>query len=302
MKISYKDNNKENWFLISWTLSNKCNYSCSYCPSRLHNGSTGHKDWNIVKDFVMNFKKPSKEICYRISGGEPTTWKYFIDLAELIKKQGHIFSFLSNGSRNIDYFKKISEYTDGLILSYHPEYTDINHFIEIIKVMNCPVAINLMLLPNKFDDLVSIADKIYNSSDNVLIWPKVILNKDEIDGYPTNEVIEYSKYQLNFIKNWPYYRSLNDNKLHRGSILLNNTEVDANYLIMNKLNRHNGWHCYAGIDMINIDMNGNMYRADCAYGGPVGNLENYDLPENPVVSGMKSCNCLSDIYLRKELL
>lgn len=299
MKIDYVNKQKENWFLVSWNLSNKCNYACSYCPATLHNGSTGHKDWKIVKNFVENFTYGNKDICYRISGGEPTTWKHFIDLAKLIKQQGQNFSFLSNGSRSVDYFKDIAQYTDGLILSYHPEYTDVDHFVKIINVMNCPVAVNLMLVPEQFDELVEVAHKLFNSTNNCMIWPKVILNKENIDS-PSNEMINYTQDQKDFIKKWPYFRDLDDSKLHRGKITFNNNEVDANYLIVNNLNRHKGWTCWAGIDMIHIDKWGNLYRADCAYGSRLGNLQEYTLPNEPIICGLEICSCLSDIYLRKE--
>jgi MoaA/NifB/PqqE/SkfB family radical SAM enzyme len=60
MKLDYQDKTKEDWFLVSWTLSNKCNYKCSYCPDILHNGTTGQPKWETVKNFVENFKVPSK--------------------------------------------------------------------------------------------------------------------------------------------------------------------------------------------------------------------------------------------------
>ena len=45
---------------------------------------------------------------------------------------------------------------------------------------------------------------------------------------------------------------------------------------------------------------GNMYRADCQYGGAIGNLERYKLPTEPILCGKSICSCLSDIYIRKE--
>ena len=52
--------------------------------------------------------------------------------------------------------------------------------------------------------------------------------------------------------------------------------------------------------MINIDMWGNIYRADCKEGGALGNLERYKLPSTTVQCSKQVCACLSDIYLRKE--
>ena len=133
MKLTYKDPAKNDWFLVSWTLSNKCNYRCEYCPDILHNGSTGQPQWSTVKRFVQNFNIKDKKICYRLSGGEPTYWKHFVELAELVKEEGHKFTFVSNGSQSPEYFKKIAPYTDGMMLSYHKAYANPEHFIKIIN-------------------------------------------------------------------------------------------------------------------------------------------------------------------------
>jgi hypothetical protein len=76
--------------------------------------------------------------------------------------------------------------------------------------------------------------------------------------------------------------------------------IDANKLILDGKNKFSGWKCWAGMDGINIDMWGNMYRADCQFGGAIGNLERYKLPKDPIVCGKNICSCLSDIYIRKE--
>ncbi len=295
--ISYEDTNKENWFLVSWTLSNKCNYRCSYCPDHLHNGSTGQPRWDTVERFIREFKV-DKDICYRISGGEPTYWKHFIDMAKLVKESGHTFSFMTNGSQSTEYYKSISEYTDGMIISYHPEFADVEHIIDIANNVSCPIALNLMMVKDNFDDLYNTATYIYNNTERLAIWPKVILDKSDPDNI-TNEPSDYTESQLETIKNWPYFRKLDDSKLHRGNILLDNIKIDANQLILKGLNRHKHWNCYGGLDMINIDMWGNMYRSDCKNGGPLGNIERYGLPIIPIRCEMDTCNCLSDIYLRK---
>jgi organic radical activating enzyme len=295
--ISYEDTNKENWFLVSWTLSNKCNYRCSYCPDHLHNGSTGQPRWETVERFIREFKV-DKDICYRISGGEPTYWKHFIDMAKLVKECNHTFSFMTNGSQSTNYYKSISVYTDGMIISYHPEYADVEHIIDIANNVSCPVALNLMMVKDNFDELYNIATYIYERTDKLAIWPKIILDKSDPE-YITNEPSDYTESQLETIKNWPYFRKLDDIKLHRGNILLDDVKIDANQLILKGLNRHKHWNCYGGLDMINIDMWGNMYRSDCKNGGPLGNIERYGLPIIPIRCEMDSCNCLSDIYLRK---
>lgn len=298
MKLEYKNKNMQDWFLVSWTLSNKCNYRCEYCPDILHNGTTGQPQWETVKRFVENFSV-NKTICYRLSGGEPTYWKHFIDLAKLVKQQGHFFSFVTNGSQRVEYYKEISNYTDGFMISYHPQYADVDYFIDIANNADCPIAINLMLVPEKFDELCKIAERLYNGSANLTVEPKVIVDKTSSE-FITNDVSIYTEEQQKVIAKWQYQRKLNFNNLHRGDIIINEEEYEGHEIILQGKNKFSGWKCWAGIDGVNIDMWGNLYRADCQYGGALGNLERYKLPEKEIICGKTVCSCLSDIYIRKE--
>ena len=300
MKLTYKDPAKNDWFLVSWTLSNKCNYRCEYCPDILHNGSTGQPQWSTVKRFVQNFNIKDKKICYRLSGGEPTYWKHFVELAELVKEEGHKFTFVSNGSQSPEYFKKIAPYTDGMTLSYHKAYANPEHFIKIINESKIETVINMMLLPNDFEEIFTLAEKIYSSTARASIVPKVIVDKTSSENI-TNEVMTYTEAQKQLIKDWPFSRKVKDEDLHRGAMMLNDEIVNANDLILQDKNKFSGWNCWAGLHGVNIDMWGNMYRADCQFGGAIGNLERYKLPKDKILCGKERCSCLSDIFIRKEL-
>lgn len=296
MKLEYADSKKDNWFLVTWDLGNKCNYRCSYCPSMFNDGSTGWPAWKDVEHFVkkINEELPHKDICFRISGGEPTYWKHFLDFAELAKSYGNSFSFLTNGSRDIKYFEAINKFTDGIILSYHPEYSKVEHFIEISKVIDGPIAVNLMMVPESFDNVMTVAKQLYDNS-SLAIWPKLVLDKIDM----TNVIANYTDEQRSVLDKWPYFRKLDDSKIHRGNILLDGKEVSANDLMLSGLNKHTGWECWAGLDMINVDFTGNIFRANCEQGGSLGTIGNFTLPKTTLICGKETCNCLSDIYLKK---
>ena len=297
MKITYLTPEKENWYLVAWTLSNKCNYRCSYCPSFLNDGSSGWPEWSTVETFIKNFKVPGKEICYRISGGEPTYWKHFLDMAKLAKENGHIFSFLTNGSQTVEYYKTISQYVEGFIISYHPKYANIDHIVEIIESVDCFVGVNIMMVPSEFDSLYEVATRIHNASDKALVWPKLILDKDP--GTFTNNVVDYTTEQLKVIKEWKV-RPHDDQKLHRGRIAFNDAEITANDLLMKGLNSHKGWKCWGGLDMLSIDLWGDVYRSECKQ-ERLGTLTDFVLPTNTTICNKDKCVCLSDVYMRKEL-
>ena len=42
----------KDWVVVNWNLGNTCNYSCSYCPPVLNNGSYGWNDFEIIKKFI----------------------------------------------------------------------------------------------------------------------------------------------------------------------------------------------------------------------------------------------------------
>jgi hypothetical protein len=214
-----------------------------------------------------------------------------------IKSKGHYVSYLTNASRGVKYYKDIDQYTDGMIMSYHPEYSDPVEFIKIANTMTGPVAVNLMLLPNTFEVTRRIAEQMYSQTTRLAIWPKLIHDKTINED---NSVASYTQEQLDYIKDWPYFRKLDDSKIHRGQLLLDGTVVNANDLIMRGLNKHRGWTCYSGIDQINVGIGGDVFRADCQVGGKLGTITNYTLPTEPQICDKDSCTCLSDIYIRKH--
>jgi len=297
MKIVYLNPAKENWYLVTWDLANKCNYRCSYCPDILHNGSSGWPDYGSVIQFIdqLNDKLPGKQICFRFSGGEPTYWNRFLDLAKYIKTKGNYFSFLTNGSRDTKYFEEINQYTDGVILSYHPEYASPQQFIDIANTLTCPVAVNLMLLPGEFDATVSIAKTIFDNS-NAAIWPKVILDKT-VDV--TNDMLSYTPEQKSIIDLWPYFRKLDDSKIHRGDILVDGVVTTANNILLHRLNNYQGSKCWGGVDMLHVNAFKEVYRSDCKQ-TLLGTIDNFKLPTQPDICNKTVCGCLSDLYLRKE--
>ena len=188
-----------------------------------------------------------------------------------------------------------------MMISYHPEYSDAKHFVNIANETNCEIIVNLMLPEGEeaFKEQYEIAKFLFENTDRMTIWPKVILDKTSGD-YITNTVAPYTKEQKEIIGLWPFARPVNDKHLHRGDLLLDSEYVTANDLIVSDMNKFSGWKCWAGLDGINVDMWGNMYRADCQFGGPIGNLERYSLPTEPIMCGKSVCGCLSDIYIRKE--
>ena len=50
--LDHHHDDAKDWVVVNWNLGNMCNYSCSYCPSILNDGSFGWNDLEVVKKFI----------------------------------------------------------------------------------------------------------------------------------------------------------------------------------------------------------------------------------------------------------
>ena len=69
-----------------------------------------------------------------------------------------------------------------------------------------------------------------------------------------------------------------------------------------KENDWSGWHCYAGVEQLIVDMDGSIYRGWCKEGGAIGNIGDAEinLPTDPVLCTKTMCHCNFDIMCTKE--
>jgi hypothetical protein len=78
------------------------------------------------------------------------------------------------------------------------------------------------------------------------------------------------------------------------------TEVNTDYLIANDKTRFIGWTCYAGVDCIFIDFDGQIYRAMCQNNGAIGHIrEKRIFLSVPTTCKKQWCLCNVDICTRK---
>lgn len=80
-------------------------------------------------------------------------------------------------------------------------------------------------------------------------------------------------------------------------------ETNVNDLLANEKNKFKGWLCWAGIQNLTIDSNGDVYRAICKVGGKLGNIyEDFEISTAPVLCTKTNCTCAADIQLSKSRL
>jgi len=112
---------------VNWAISNKCNYSCPYCYNQGSSEKTDFKLNNDLIDIVLNkINLLDDSFSFTLTGGEPTICDFLPYIARRIHEFDNLeyFSIITNGSREISYFKQFLAYRDKLFFrfSIHPKY------------------------------------------------------------------------------------------------------------------------------------------------------------------------------------
>ena len=305
------------WVVVNWNLGNKCNYTCSYCPDVLHDGSYGWNEFDVVIAFinkVIEHYAPRK-IYFEFTGGEVTVWKHFMDMAQYIKEQGHDVGFISNGSRTVRWWNKNKEWFDHVCLSWHPEHADLEHYLEVVKLMSdtCRTHTNVMLHndPELFAKGVILAERLRDECTNISMALQPLIHEFGTVRF------DYTEEQLEIIEQQhelygAKVKHTKEYNIYRGSMDMIDTVNDlkqsssAQRFIADNTNNWSGWDCLAGVEQIVIDYNGAVMRGWCKVGGAYGNIKNpnniaFWRLEKPIRCNKDYCHCNFDIMCKKEL-
>lgn len=206
--ISHKIINYDELLKISIMLTNRCNYSCNYCISNIPN--TKDK-YDIKKEYLNLFfkhlKKSKFDKKFRVNflGGEPTLYKdiYYVIDSILNNYSETILKILTNGSASVDYYNSLTnKYNIKLDISYHPQYANDQHFIDIIKMMkeknNNNYLIDILLVYEYYDKIEAFVNRLNTEIDNCNIFYVLLANVDYVNTkYNIFNKFIYSNSNLN---------------------------------------------------------------------------------------------------------
>ena len=313
-RLDHHHEDCKNWIVVNWNLGNMCNFSCSYCPSILHDGSFGWNDFEVVQKFidVVIENYAPRKVYFEFTGGEVTLWRDFIRTAEYIKERGHDIGFISNSSRTIRWWEKNKEKFDHVCLSFHPEEGNAEHFIEVVKIMSqqCRTHVNVMMHydPKIWPSCVHVAEEAIKIPNISLALQPLIIDFGETLYEYTSEQTElidnqWTKFgkKIQHTKSWKMYRGSMDmwddvNKLSQNS--------SAHRFINDKTNNWEGWLCWSGLEQIVVDFDGSVMIGWCRVGGALGNMkqpERIRWPVKPTMCTKSMCHCNFDIMSKKLL-
>lgn len=314
MKHSYillAHHHKENldWFVVNWCLGNTCNFSCSYCPEGLHDGSKRWPDIEAVKNFVSKVVEQvaPKKVYFEFTGGEVTLYKHFTELCQHVTSIGAHVGLISNSSRTIKWWESHKQYFDHVCLSFHPEFGDPDHFIEVAKLLHNDLRthINIMMSPEKFDYCLDVADRAVQL-ENISFALQPLIHDFG------SELYDYTPEQKKIIdRQWPLYgdriKHTKSFDIYRGAmdeVYMSGRKMafGAHVFINEKTNDWSGWKCWAGVEQMIIDMDGFIYRGWCKVGGIIGRIDDpyVQIPKQPIICSKTMCHCNFDIMSTKE--
>lgn len=168
----------DEWVIITWMMSNRCNQNCCYCPPRYNS-----KDGKIytIDEFkarwIDMFNKTKKfGLKYKVSftGGEATVQKSFFPFLEWLyanySEHMGLSLLTSNGSASVNYYLKAFKFIDNLSISVHSEFIDEKKFFDKL------IKINKSLPKGKFFH-VNIMDEPWNR-DRIKYYEEILKEHD----------------------------------------------------------------------------------------------------------------------------
>ncbi len=154
---------------IEWNLGKRCNFNCSYCDEFTHDNHSKHLPFEIAKrtiDTIIASAK-NKDIRISLTGGEPCVNPDIEEIIKYMHSCGIKVGITTNGSRTVEFYKKIIPYLSTFLVSYHMEY----HGADVLpgKIIDCfafakgqphhiHTHVHMMMLPSMFADAKLVID------------------------------------------------------------------------------------------------------------------------------------------------
>jgi MoaA/NifB/PqqE/SkfB family radical SAM enzyme len=330
--------NTSNIIRIQWNMGNSCNYSCEYCPPILHDGS---KPWLSKQQYIdaiirlsTHYSSLDKQTEYELIGGEVTVIPGFEDIIKTISEHNSSSIVYSNASRTVNWWSKAKQYMDRVVLTYHPQTQDSEHFKSVINEIKDYVHIDIniagisgdVLRMGEFAEEVRglFKDCDYNNYNMVSICVKTMYkkllgrqNKQETYWEYTAEEQEVLqrpgiKAQIlpeRVVENIPGAEYVPEPEPDPNAWM---TEflyddgtaeyVQSHQIIDKRLNSFQGMRCHLGFESLNIDASGDMYSSWCGALN-FGNIadDKWNLPQTKTTCPYIFCNNISDISITQTL-
>lgn len=284
---------------VEWNLGKRCNYDCSYCPSAIHDNFSPHTDINVLEKTVDRLCELGKPLRISLTGGEPCVHPDIEDLLEYLKRK-YVFwvNLTTNGTRGYRWYLNNEIFYNHLVFSLHFEHEWTRVFDTILKYYDSTEReffVNIMAHHDKMDNVRTVVKKFKEIGIKYAVrrirWTEGdhnVFDDLRYDGKDLQWILDQeSTVKPNTViyehKKEPIYFHSND-------------------VIKKHLNQFKDWQCYAGLESLMINWDGEVHRATCRVGGSLGNIYNgtFLIPSEPIICTRDWCTCAADIPLTKE--
>lgn len=282
---------------ITWECTTVCNYSCSYCWPKCHDGKYRWPDDTQVeklKKYIRNFSD-GKLVTLDIMGGEPTLWPKFKDFCHDLSDIAEI-TFSSNGSRTARWWENFDASISHLLFSYHPEFADTAHYLEMLNAVHKKYRTTILILYHPaFKDKCLDAFNQFQSSG-------LLVNCSLKRIYTHRDKFEYSDSEINDLLNLSFRRTTFSLPTFQPNFYIDDILTDPGEIIKNKNNKFLDWNCNLGQNYRYIRANGTVHGAACEMAKSLGNIYYDSEIESPssVICKARSCDCKVDLILNTK--
>lgn len=286
----YKTNLQIPFKHVTWECTSTCNYKCSYCWPKNHDGlyrwPTSDQQKQLI-NAIQNFRQ-NMPLSLDIMGGEPTLWP---GLIEFCKKLGDntAITFSTNASRSLNWWKKFDAPIDDLIISWHPEFANDDHVYRVTEFLckNYKIKVLLMDHPAFESRIEKFYTRLFDSELPINCSIKLLQNPHN------NSMISKPRSYTGFSRGKGYnFKFLNSDWL------VDNISTDIDKFYNSGFNKFQGWICDVGKDYMYIFSNGDVSGSACQAGGILGNIyNNYTHMFKPQICPYVNCRCKADVKL-----
>ena len=335
-------------FTVSWLLGRFCNYRCSYCWPYARSDKKDHRPTELCLKTIDEIKRQARQngfnsFHFSLSGGEPTFHPGYLDilkyLADDVPNTNYTsIHMTSNCSRPIKWFQTYVDYAKpfhraSITASLHTEHVNTSQKMQDLadKLVLCQehdvqVTINMVMVPEKFDEYYDNALFFHEQGINVTLKP-------QSDPTASKVVDGYTKEMLDKLYNGMPQRAYTESKrkyverpkpkfaMPQDTEERNDVSVPAHFQVEFKdstgkkwymdqaerfnafnFNKFKGWLCNSGYQGIIIrEPDGSIKRSYSCRDVPLGNIETgFNLFNKPMPCMTESCVSSADSKIPKR--
>ena len=302
-------------FSVSWVLGRFCNYKCSYCWPFAHSSKPDHRPLPLLIKTMDEIKRQARErnfnsYHFSFTGGEPSLHKGFLPLLEHYSRDTsnsnyqsvQVTTNLSQGMKWLAKYVQVTRPLHGVNVtaSFHSEFAKKEIFADKMKFLQeneVAAIVNIVMIPQKFDNLWETALYFRERKINVTLKPQVDENAEElVKGY-TPSMLKKLQEELPKMDDLQDQLKKKQKKFSRPkpkggwvtfqkgfppgfSMELTDSQGKAWYMDQAErlnafnFNRFKNWECSAGYRSLIIrEPDGSIKRGHSCRDKPLGNIE-----------------------------